>query len=174
MRRNANVVIPAPKVHPGRCTIVVQPIRGWNPGNHVLIFWTPGYAGVTAIVVALALSGAATAAQPAYPTKPIRMIVAVPPGGPADTLARLVAPKLTESLGQAVVIDNRAGANGIIAYETTARATPDGYTFTAVASGVVINPRIQKARSIAVWILAYAGMTYKPISSVRRDDVQTM
>jgi tripartite-type tricarboxylate transporter receptor subunit TctC len=67
------------------------------------------------------------------------MIVAVPPGGPADTLARLVAPKLTESLGETVVVDNRPGANGIIAYDMTARATPDGYTFTAVAAGVVIN-----------------------------------
>ena len=72
------------------------------------------------------------------------MIVAVPPGGPADTLARLVAPKLTEAFGQTVVIDNRAGANGIIAYETTARAAPDGYTFTAVAAGVVINPSLYR------------------------------
>jgi len=86
-----------------------------------------------------ALSSGALAAQATYPTKPIRMIVAVPPGGPADTLARLVAPKLTESLGQTVVVDNRPGANGIIAYDMTARATPDGYTFTAVAAGVVIN-----------------------------------
>jgi tripartite-type tricarboxylate transporter receptor subunit TctC len=82
---------------------------------------------------------AAIAAEAVFPTKPIRMIVAVPPGGPADTLARLVAPRLTESLGQTVVIDNRPGANGIIAYETTARATPDGHTFTAAAAGVVIN-----------------------------------
>jgi tripartite-type tricarboxylate transporter receptor subunit TctC len=88
----------------------------------------------------------ATAAQPpAYPTKPIRMIVAVPPGGPADTLARLVAPRLTDSLGQTVVVDNRPGANGIIAYETTARAAPDGYTFTAVAAGVVINASLYKS-----------------------------
>jgi tripartite-type tricarboxylate transporter receptor subunit TctC len=84
-------------------------------------------------------AGNVIAAQPVFPTKPIRMIVAVPPGGPADTLARLVAPRLTESLGQTVVIDNRPGANGIIAYETTARATPDGHTFTAAAAGVVIN-----------------------------------
>ena len=93
-----------------------------------------------AVLSALALP--AIAADTAYPTKPIRMIVAVPPGGPADTLARLVAPKLTERMGQTVVVDNRPGANGNIAYETTARAAPDGYTFTAVAAGVVINPSI--------------------------------
>jgi tripartite-type tricarboxylate transporter receptor subunit TctC len=79
-------------------------------------------------------------AADAYPTKPVRMIVAVPPGGPADILARLVGPKLTEALGQTVVIDNRPGANGNIAYETTARAVADGYTFVLVAAGVVINP----------------------------------
>jgi tripartite-type tricarboxylate transporter receptor subunit TctC len=88
-----------------------------------------------------AVAAAADAAAK-YPTRPVRMIVAVPPGGPADTLARLVAPKLTESLGQTVVVDNRPGANGIIAYEATARAAPDGYTFTAVAAGLVINPSI--------------------------------
>ena len=79
-----------------------------------------------------------------YPTKPIRMIVAVPPGGPADTLARMVAPRLTESLGQTVVIDNRPGANGNIAYEMGARAAPDGYTFTLAAAGVAINPSLYR------------------------------
>jgi tripartite-type tricarboxylate transporter receptor subunit TctC len=97
------------------------------------------------VVVGLAASfGAAAAAEPQFPQRPVRMIVAVPPGGPADTLARLVAPKLTESLGQTVVIDNRPGANGIIAYEMTARAPADGYTFTAVAAGVVINPSLYR------------------------------
>ncbi len=80
----------------------------------------------------------------AYPEKSIRMIVAVPPAGPADTLSRLISPKLTESLGQAIVIDTRAGANGNIAYEMTARAVPDGYTITAVAAGVAINPSLYR------------------------------
>jgi tripartite-type tricarboxylate transporter receptor subunit TctC len=89
---------------------------------------------------------AAGAAAQTYPTKPIRMIVAVPPGGPADTLARLVGPRLTEALGQTVVIDNRAGANGNIAYETTARAAPDGYTVVTVAAGVAINPSLYRVQ----------------------------
>ena len=72
------------------------------------------------------------------------MLVAVPPGGPADTLARLVAPKLAEGLGQTVVIDNRPGANGNIAYETAARAAPDGYTFVLAAAGVAINPSLYR------------------------------
>ena len=89
--------------------------------------------------VLLVLAGAAHASG-TYPNKPVRMIVAVPPGGPADTLARLVGPGLSNALGQTVVIDNRPGANGIIAYELAARAAPDGYTFVLVAAGVAINP----------------------------------
>ena len=69
------------------------------------------------------------AAAEAYPVKPVRMIVAVPPGSPADILARMVGPRLTEVLGQTVIIDNRPGANGNIAYEMAAHAVPDGYTF---------------------------------------------
>jgi tripartite-type tricarboxylate transporter receptor subunit TctC len=88
-------------------------------------------------------AGLAAAAE-LYPNKPVRMIVAVPPGGPADTLARLVGPRLAESLGQTVVIDNRPGANGIIAYEMAARAVPDGYTFALVAAGVAINPSLYR------------------------------
>lgn len=86
-----------------------------------------------------------------YPNRPVRMLVAVPPGGPADTLARLVGPHLTTALGQTVVIDNRPGANGGIAYETTARANPDGYTFVLVAAGVAINPSL------------YQNVPYHPI-----------
>jgi tripartite-type tricarboxylate transporter receptor subunit TctC len=104
---------------------------------------TRGVFGVLACTMAWAFSMTSVhAADAPWPTKPIRMIVAVPPGGPADTLSRLVSPKLTEALGRPVIIDNRPGANGNIAYELTARATPDGYTFTAVAAGVVINPSL--------------------------------
>jgi tripartite-type tricarboxylate transporter receptor subunit TctC len=94
---------------------------------------------IAALVTSIGITD--TCAQP-YPNKPIRMIVAVPPGGPADTLARLVSPRLAEALGQSVVIDNRPGANGNIAYEMAARAVPDGYTFVLVAAGVAINPSL--------------------------------
>ena len=67
-------------------------------------------------------------AQDAYPTRPIRMIVAYPPGGGTDIVGRVMAQKLTEQLGQNVVVDNRGGATGNIGTEIAARAAPDGYT----------------------------------------------
>lgn len=96
----------------------------------------------TAALLAAALALPAYAQT--YPTKPVRMIIAVPPGGPADTLSRLVAPKLTEALGQTFVLDNRPGANGNIAYELAAKSVPDGYTLVAVAAGVAINPSLYR------------------------------
>ena len=98
---------------------------------------------MAALMFAL-VSCACGSASAAYPVKPIRLIVAVPPGGPADTLSRLISPRLTQALGQPIVIDNRPGANGNIAYETVARAVPDGYTLTAVAAGVAINPSLYR------------------------------
>jgi len=72
--------------------------------------------------------GAAGAAAPAYPDKPIRMVMPYPPGGNTDILGRAVGVRLTESWGKAVVIDARGGGNGIIATEIVANAAPDGYT----------------------------------------------
>lgn len=95
-----------------------------------------------ALLCCALLSLAGVAHAQGYPNKPIRMIVAVPPGGPADTLARLVSPRLTDALGQTVLVDNRPGANGGIAYDIAARADPDGYTFVLVAAGVAINPSL--------------------------------
>ena len=78
-----------------------------------------------------------------YPARPIRMLVPNPPGGATDTLARVIAPKLAEALGQPVVVENRPGSNGNLSSELTARATPDGHTLLlAPDSQIVINPHL--------------------------------
>lgn len=76
-----------------------------------------------------------TLAATTYPTKPIRIIVAYPPGGATDILARLVGQKMTDAWGQPVIVDNRAGAAGNIGTEVAARATPDGYTLIMGTAG---------------------------------------
>jgi tripartite-type tricarboxylate transporter receptor subunit TctC len=77
-----------------------------------------------------------------YPTKPIRMMVAFPPAGPVDLIARLVAPKMGEILGQPVVVENRVGASGNLATAELARSTPDGYTLLAHSSAFAVNPSL--------------------------------
>jgi tripartite-type tricarboxylate transporter receptor subunit TctC len=79
-----------------------------------------------------------------YPVRPIRFIVAAPPGGAADTVTRLISPKLAEVWRQPVVIDNRPGANGIIGTVVVARAAPDGYTIIMAGAGLAINPSLYK------------------------------
>jgi len=87
---------------------------------------------------AASLFAAASVAQ-TYPAKPIRLLVPFPPGGSVDLVARLVAPKLSESVGQSIVIDNRSGASGNIAAELVARAAPDGYTLMVHTIPLVAN-----------------------------------
>jgi tripartite-type tricarboxylate transporter receptor subunit TctC len=102
----------------------------------------------TALAAALLLVPAAQAAQPApekYPTKPIRLIVPFPPGGGSDAIARAISTRLTEAFGHQVVVDNRAGANGIVAAEIAATSLPDGYTlFIANVGSHAINPAMYK------------------------------
>ena len=89
---------------------------------------------------AAALVAATHAYSQTYPSKPIRVVVPFAPGGPADITARTVAPRLTELLGQSIIVDNRGGANGVIGTENVIRAAPDGYTMLlATASITAIN-----------------------------------
>jgi len=87
---------------------------------------------------------AGTCAAQGYPTKPVRFLVGFPPGGTNDILARALAPKLSEYLGQPVVIENRGGASTAIATELAARSAPDGYTILLNAAGHATNPALMK------------------------------
>jgi len=89
---------------------------------------------------ALAMSAVAQT----YPAKPVRMLVAFPAGGSADIVARVLGQRLGESLGQNVIIDNRPGAGGNLAFEALAKADPDGYTIINSTPGIVINPSLYR------------------------------
>jgi tripartite-type tricarboxylate transporter receptor subunit TctC len=96
-------------------------------------------------VAGLTAFGAPAAAQDAWPSKPIRLIVTFPPGGLLDVVSRMLAPKLSETLGQPVVVENRPGANGNIGGEMAAKSAPDGYTLLATSADMVaVNPYLYK------------------------------
>ncbi len=104
-----------------------------------------------AAVAVLMISGLAVtemavvqAAEMKYPVRPVRMLISYPPGGPSDLAARLVAPHLTEALGQQIIIDNRGGAGGTLAVTLLTQSTPDGYTLLMSAGGeIVIAPNLR-------------------------------
>ena len=96
------------------------------------------------LVALLLLVFATIAPAQEYPNKPIKLITPYPPGGPTDVLARAVSQKLSERLGQPIIIDNRPGASGMIGADLVAKAAPDGYTLLANASIHVINPSLYK------------------------------
>jgi tripartite-type tricarboxylate transporter receptor subunit TctC len=101
--------------------------------------------------VLLSLSGVAPSLAAGYPTRPVRVLVGFPVGGPTDVIARIVAQKLSESLGQQFYVENIGGAGGNIASGQAARAAADGYTIMAISTGFVVNPSL------------YAKVPYDPI-----------
>ena len=75
-----------------------------------------------------------------YPSKPLRMVVAFAPGGPTDAMARLIADKLGDKLGQRVIVENRPGAGANIGYESVAKSPPDGYSLAFIDPSLTVNP----------------------------------
>ncbi|TMH87421.1 MAG: tripartite tricarboxylate transporter substrate binding protein [Betaproteobacteria bacterium] len=105
------------------------------------------------LAVTVALFASVAAAQ--YPSKPVRLLVPIPPGGGPDLVGRLIAARLSETLGEPVVVENRVGANGVVAGEAVARAAPDGYTLlVGMDSLVAINPHL------------YERMPFDPVSDL--------
>ena len=92
-------------------------------------------------------AGMACAQTAAYPSKSIRMVIALAPGGGVDTTGRFIGQKLSQTWGQPVVSENRPGAGGAVAAEVVARAAPDGYTLLMASSGITITPSIMKQAS---------------------------
>ena len=109
---------------------------------------------VVAAAFMLAPCAACFAADKSYPDKPVRLIAPYPPGGGNDTMARAIGGKLTEAWNRQVIVDNRAGANGIVACEIVANAPPDGYTLLMANVGTnAINPAL------------YKKLPYQPVKS---------
>src|SRR6266404_4970820 len=103
------------------------------------------------LVAVLLLAGVAPSWAQGYPSRPVRVVVGFPPGGPTDVIARLVAQKLSDSLGQQFFVENIGGAGGNTAAGQVARATPDGYTIMAISTGFMVNPSL------------YAKVPYDPV-----------
>src|SRR6187200_1967593 len=94
----------------------------------------------TAVAAALLGGGAATLAQPAYPIKPVTIVIPFPPGGTLDVVGRMLAQKLTEQMGQSFIVDNRPGAGGTIGASVVKNARADGYTLLFSPSTFVSTP----------------------------------
>jgi tripartite-type tricarboxylate transporter receptor subunit TctC len=109
--------------------------------------------GLVAFALASALAAASAAAQEPYPTRPIHIIVPFPAGGPSDVLTRMIGERMSADFGQAIVVDNRPGANTVIGAQLAAKAAPDGYTLLmAIDSTLAMNQYL------------YAKLAYDPLN----------
>jgi len=126
-----------------RTTVLHRQRHSHRPSerNRLMRLW-PSILG-TLFVLALGIDGAHAQT---YPTRPVRLLVPLPPGGAMDTIARRVAQRLAQNLGQNVIIDNRPSAGGSIALEIASAAQPDGYTIVAIAASSVVYPLFYKTR----------------------------
>ena len=127
---------------------------GMQSGRVAMTRGTTSVAFAAATALAALLPSAAIA-QPAWPAKPVRMLVGYAPGGPVDIVGRLTSQRLSELLGQAVLVENRPGAGATIAVEAVARAAPDGYTLLTAGGGeLTIAPSI------------YPALAYNPLKDL--------
>jgi len=107
-------------------------------------------AALASMFCAAVLATSGVQAQTAFPSKPITMIVPFPPGGPTDLVARVIAQKMSESMGQPVVVDNRGGANGNLGAMLAVKAPADGYTLLYNTSSITLSPALYKSMSYDV------------------------
>ncbi len=116
----------------------------------------PWLLGAAGLLAGVGMAQAQTSAAGDYPVKPIRMVVTFPPGGSSDAVVRILLPRLTEKLGQPVVVDNRPGAGGNIGLAIVAKAAPDGYTLGVGAAG-----------GLAVNVSLYPQMPFDPVKDFK-------
>lgn len=109
-------------------------------------------AALRTLAVAVLAGAASAAAAQSWPAKPVRIVVTFPPGGSSDTVTRIIAPKLGEALGQAVVVENRPGAGGAIGADLVAKSPPDGYMLLVGAQG-----------GLALNTIFYPSLPYDPV-----------
>ena len=128
------------------------------------------WAAVVAMVLAAATGGANAQG---YPNKPIRIIVPFAAGGAVDTLARLIGSKLSEQLGQPVVVDNRAGAGGNLAPDALSKAAPDGYTILLTTNGLAISPSLYRTLPFDVHKDFVRGHAGRRLAACHRREPQT-
>ena len=125
-------------------------LRNWRASKQVLMA-----AGIALGALLIGTPSSSSYAQASYPDKPVRMIIIFPPGGGVDNVGRIVAAKLSESLGQPVVPENRAGAGGNVGLDFVAKARPDGYTLVHATESLTMSPGL------------YNKLSYDPIKDLQ-------